>query len=74
MDDSRPLNYTHEYQVLFIEPSDGSHVFGVQLGMCAVADPLSFGMLTRIQGRLLPIQRGRSLRLVRRPSRFWTTA
>lgn len=32
MDDSKPLNFTHEYQVLFIEPSDGSHVFGVQLG------------------------------------------
>jgi len=31
-DDSKPLNFTHEYQVLFIEPSDGSHVFGVQLG------------------------------------------
>ncbi|KAG7088908.1 hypothetical protein E1B28_012853 [Marasmius oreades] len=27
-----PLNYTHEYQVVFIEPSDGSHVFGIQLG------------------------------------------
>ncbi|KAL0064289.1 hypothetical protein AAF712_008733 [Marasmius tenuissimus] len=27
-----PLNFTHEYQVVFIEPSDGSHVFGVQLG------------------------------------------
>lgn len=35
MDDSRPLNYTHEYQVVFIEPSDGSHVFGVQLGTFA---------------------------------------
>ncbi|PPQ63601.1 hypothetical protein CVT24_004461 [Panaeolus cyanescens] len=31
-DDRKPLNYKHEYQVVFIEPSDGSHVFGVQLG------------------------------------------
>jgi len=31
-DDSKPLNLTHEYQVVFIEPSDGSHVFGAQLG------------------------------------------
>ncbi|KAJ7819682.1 hypothetical protein B0H13DRAFT_1528661, partial [Mycena leptocephala] len=28
----RPLNYTHEYQIVFIEPSDGTHVFGIQLG------------------------------------------
>ncbi|KAF9649768.1 hypothetical protein BDM02DRAFT_3113217 [Thelephora ganbajun] len=32
VDDSKPLNLTHEYQVVFIEPSDGSHVFGVKLG------------------------------------------
>ncbi|PBK60164.1 hypothetical protein ARMSODRAFT_997717 [Armillaria solidipes] len=31
-DETRPLNYTHEYQIVFIEPSDGSHVFGLQLG------------------------------------------
>lgn len=31
-DDSKPLNYSHEYQIVFIEPGDGSHVFGVQLG------------------------------------------
>ncbi|KAG7444055.1 uncharacterized protein BT62DRAFT_934235 [Guyanagaster necrorhizus] len=31
-DESHPLNYTHEYQVVFIEPTDGSHVFGLQLG------------------------------------------
>lgn len=23
VDEKRPLNYTHEYQVVFIEPSDG---------------------------------------------------
>lgn len=26
------MNYKHEYQIVFIEPSDGSHVFGIQLG------------------------------------------
>jgi len=31
-DDERPLNYSHEYQVVFIEPNDGSHVFEIQLG------------------------------------------
>ena len=28
-----PLNYTHEYQIVFIEPNDGSHIFEIQLGM-----------------------------------------
>ncbi|KAJ8521706.1 hypothetical protein ONZ45_g1653 [Pleurotus djamor] len=32
LDEKNPLNYDHEYQVVFIEPSDGSHVFGIQLG------------------------------------------
>ncbi|KAF8158448.1 hypothetical protein B0H34DRAFT_797835 [Crassisporium funariophilum] len=32
-DEGRPLNWGHEYQVVFIEPGDGSHVFGLQLGM-----------------------------------------
>lgn len=31
-DDVHPLNYDHEYQIVFIEPNDGSHVFGIQLG------------------------------------------
>ncbi|KAF9265171.1 hypothetical protein L218DRAFT_159775 [Marasmius fiardii PR-910] len=31
-DQAAPLNLTHEYQIVFIEPSDGSHVFGVKLG------------------------------------------
>lgn len=31
-DDARPLNYSHEYQIVFIEPDDGSHVFGVKVG------------------------------------------
>ena len=33
-----PLNFTHEYQIVFIEPSDGSHVFGVQLGEAALVE------------------------------------
>ncbi|KAI0823961.1 hypothetical protein BC628DRAFT_1323671 [Trametes gibbosa] len=31
-DEFHPLNYSHEYQIVFIEPNDGSHVFGFQLG------------------------------------------
>lgn len=31
-DQSQPLNVTHEYQVVFIEPNDGSHVFEAQIG------------------------------------------
>ena len=27
-----PLNYTHEYQAVWIEPSDGSHIFDLQTG------------------------------------------
>ncbi|EPQ54874.1 hypothetical protein GLOTRDRAFT_106470 [Gloeophyllum trabeum ATCC 11539] len=30
--DILPLNYSHEYQIVFIEPSDGTHIFGIQLG------------------------------------------
>ncbi|KAG6818561.1 hypothetical protein H0H93_003949 [Arthromyces matolae] len=32
LDETKPLNYDHEYQIVFIEPSDGTHVFGIQLG------------------------------------------
>lgn len=32
-DERHPLNLKHEYQVVFIEPNDGTHVFGIQLGM-----------------------------------------
>ncbi|KAH9973934.1 hypothetical protein BJV74DRAFT_782633 [Russula compacta] len=31
-DATRPLNYTHEYQTVWIEPSDGSHIFDLQIG------------------------------------------
>ncbi|KAF7982130.1 hypothetical protein HWV62_29861 [Athelia sp. TMB] len=32
-DEARRLNYSHEYQIVWIEPSDGSHVFGIQLAL-----------------------------------------
>ncbi|KAL4249383.1 Glycoside hydrolase 131 catalytic N-terminal domain-containing protein [Abortiporus biennis] len=32
LDKDKPLNFNHEYQIVFIEPNDGSHVFGIQLG------------------------------------------
>jgi hypothetical protein len=39
-DTSQPLNFTHEYQVVFIEPNDGTHIFEAQLGtMCARRAP-----------------------------------
>ncbi|TPX36250.1 hypothetical protein SmJEL517_g01466 [Synchytrium microbalum] len=31
-DATRPLNYTHSYQLLFLETTDGTHVFGFQIG------------------------------------------
>ncbi|CAA7261556.1 unnamed protein product [Cyclocybe aegerita] len=31
-DETRPLNDTHEYQPVFIEPNDGTHIFDLQLG------------------------------------------
>lgn len=31
-DDQFPLNMSHEYQIVWIEPNDGSHVFEIQLG------------------------------------------
>ncbi|KZV71116.1 glycoside hydrolase family 131 protein [Peniophora sp. CONT] len=31
-DRSHPLNLAHEYQVVWIEPNDGSHVFDLQIG------------------------------------------
>lgn len=34
-DERKPLNYKHEYQIVFVETNDGSHVFGIQLGMGA---------------------------------------
>ncbi|KAJ6557043.1 hypothetical protein DFH09DRAFT_1164257 [Mycena vulgaris] len=32
VDISQPLNYSQKYQIVFIEPSDWSHVSGIQLG------------------------------------------
>lgn len=31
-DTSQPLNFAHEYQIVFIEPNDGTHIFEAQLG------------------------------------------
>ncbi|KAG1739392.1 uncharacterized protein EDB91DRAFT_1053830 [Suillus paluster] len=31
-DPERPLNFSHEYQIVWIEPNDGTHVFEIQLG------------------------------------------
>jgi hypothetical protein len=31
-DEELPLNYTHEYQAVWVEPTDGSHAFDLQLG------------------------------------------
>ena len=31
-DNQLPLNLSHEYQIVWIEPNDGSHVFEIQLG------------------------------------------
>ncbi|KAI9437407.1 hypothetical protein F5148DRAFT_896587 [Russula earlei] len=31
-DAERPLNYSHEYQAVWIEPSDGTHIFDLQIG------------------------------------------
>lgn len=31
-DPTRRLNLKHEYQIVWIEPDDGSHVFEIQLG------------------------------------------
>lgn len=31
-DERLSLNYTHEYQIVWIEPDDGSHVWDIQVG------------------------------------------
>ncbi|KAI0026555.1 hypothetical protein K488DRAFT_92328, partial [Vararia minispora EC-137] len=33
VDEARPLNFAHEYQAVWIEPDDGSHVFDLQIGL-----------------------------------------
>ena len=47
-DASRPLNYSHEYQVVFIEPNDGSHIFELQLGAHARIFTLRIGSLCSV--------------------------
>lgn len=54
-DKKHDLNYKHEYQVVFIEPNDGSHVFGLQLG-----SPFTYPT-----GRL-PVPNAQSLRILSR--------
>jgi hypothetical protein len=44
-DQSQPLNVTHEYQLVFIEPNDGTHVFGAQIGMMRARRALPFSTL-----------------------------
>lgn len=36
VDETRPLNFDHEYQIVFIEPDDGTHIFEVQIGTSTV--------------------------------------
>ncbi|KIM27982.1 glycoside hydrolase family 131 protein [Serendipita vermifera MAFF 305830] len=52
-DNRHDLNYKHEYQVVFIEPNDGSHVFGLQIG-----SPFTYPT-----GRL-PVANAQSLRIL----------
>lgn len=54
-DSEHDLNYTHEYQVVFIEPNDGSHVFGLQIG-----SPFTFPTGP------LPVSDAQSLRILSR--------
>jgi hypothetical protein len=49
-DEKRPLNYNHEYQVVYIESHDGTHVFEIQLGESIYEQtspcPYGFGIFT----------------------------
>lgn len=65
----RLLNFTHEYQIVFIEPSDGTHVFGIQLGVCI--RHCTFSVLLW-QAPPSPIQRAPSQLLTLTPSRYST--
>ena len=44
-DPSQPLNFAHEYQTLFIEPSDGTHTFDLQTGMMRMRPAFSASKL-----------------------------
>ena len=35
-DPTQPLNVSHEYQAVFIEPNDGTHIFQLDMGMMRV--------------------------------------
>jgi hypothetical protein len=45
MDDQLPLNMSHEYQIVWIEPNDGSHVFEIQLGKWSGFPTTSRGLI-----------------------------
>jgi hypothetical protein len=42
----KPLNMSHEYQIVWIEPSDGTHVFEIQLGQYCMMLELLYLSLT----------------------------
>ena len=54
-DESRPLNYSHEYQVVFVEPNDGSHVFDLQLGASPGRDRSHLLPVLRRTARRVPV-------------------
>lgn len=45
VDTKRPLNLSHEYQVVWIEPNDGSHVFDLQIGELVITALCIWGYL-----------------------------
>lgn len=62
-DPQRPLNLTHDYQVAFIEPSDGTHVFGLELGASDLLPKFLPPSWQRTQSEI----RARGLPLIRHP-------
>lgn len=73
-DPERPLNYSHEYQIVFIEPSDGTHVFGIQLGQCFRHQSLGLDFDgCRGQDLRLQTRRRNCQQRMRIHSKFWTT-
>lgn len=56
-DPTARLNVTHEYQAVFIEPSDGTHIFDLQTGMMPLLCGLAGGVsqsLTRDRDTIQP--------------------
>jgi len=48
-DTKRPLNYTHEYQAVFVEKPDGSHVFDLQTGMLQARESKKLGWTNNLR-------------------------